>query len=106
MTGAERVCKRSCPFCQHPSRDELEEALLLGEISPKQLDQDMGWRFNTADRHYRNHMGQFHMASNPQCKICSHPERAEFEERFLQMVRNPMLSLKKSVSLNLPYITT
>ena len=42
----------------------------------------MGWRFNTADRHYRNHMGQFHMASNPQCKICSHPQRAEFEERF------------------------
>ena len=82
MTGAERVSKRSCPFCQHPSRDELEEALLLGEIAPKQLDQDMGWRFNTADRHYRNHMGQFHMASNPQCKVCSHPQRAEFEERF------------------------
>ena len=39
-----RVTKRSCPFCQHPSRDELEEALLSGSISPKELDKEMGWR--------------------------------------------------------------
>jgi hypothetical protein len=82
MGEAERVTKRSCPFCQHPSRDELEQGMLLGEISAKQLDQDMGWRFNTSDRHYRNHMGQFHMASNPQCKVCSHPHRADFEQRY------------------------
>ena len=36
-----RVTKRSCPFCQHPSRDELEEALLSGSISPKELDKKM-----------------------------------------------------------------
>ena len=82
MGPAERVTKRSCPFCQHPSRDELEQGLLLGEISPKQLDEDMGWRFNTSDRHFRNHMGQFHMGANPQCKDCTHPQRAEFEQRY------------------------
>tara|TARA_R100001440_G_scaffold33704_5_gene52681 strand:- start:669 stop:1382 length:714 start_codon:yes stop_codon:yes gene_type:complete len=82
MGGAERVSKRSCAFCQHPSRDELEQGLLLGEISSTQLDKDMGWRHNTSDRHFRNHMGQFHMASNPQCKVCSHPQRAEFEQRY------------------------
>jgi hypothetical protein len=27
-------------------------------------------------------MGQFHMAANPQCKICADPRRAEFEQRY------------------------
>jgi len=84
MGESKPVSKRSCPLCQHPSRKELEEALLNGEISSKQLDKDMGWRLNTTDRHFRNHMGQFHMASNPQCKVCSHPNRAEFETRYFQ----------------------
>ena len=79
-----RVTKRSCPFCQHPSRDELEDSLLNGTMSPKDLDKEMGWRLNTSDRHFRNHMGQYHMAANPQCKICSHPDRAEFESRYFQ----------------------
>tara|TARA_R100000482_G_scaffold91207_1_gene37502 strand:+ start:441 stop:1235 length:795 start_codon:yes stop_codon:yes gene_type:complete len=82
MGEAERVVKRSCPLCQHASRDELENALLLGEISPQQLDRDMGWRLNTTDRHFRNHMGQYHMAANPQCKVCAHPQRADFEQRY------------------------
>ena len=42
----------------------------------------MGWRANTADRHYRNHMGQYHMAANPSCVICSSENRAEYENRF------------------------
>ena len=74
--------KRSCAFCQNDERVTLEEALTDGEISCKQLDKDMGWRANTADRHYRNHMGQYHMAANPSCIICTHGQRAEFEERF------------------------
>ena len=82
MSGAERVSKRSCAFCQHPSRDELEKALLNGEISTRELDKDMGWRPNTSDRHFRNHMGEYHMAANPDCKVCSSPDRAEYESRF------------------------
>ena len=74
--------KRSCAFCQSDDRSVLEEAIKSGEISCEQLDKDMGWRANTADRHYRNHMGQYHMAANPSCVICSSENRAEYENRF------------------------
>ena len=75
-----RVTKRSCPFCQHPSRDELEEALLSGSISPKELDKKMGWRLNTSDRHFRNHMGDYVMSSNPKCVLCTDPMRKHYEQ--------------------------
>jgi predicted DNA-binding protein YlxM (UPF0122 family) len=84
MEGSARITKRSCAFCQSEQRDELEEMLMSGDMTAKQMDKDMGWRSNTADRHYRNHMGEYHMAANPSCKICSHPHRAEFESRYFQ----------------------
>lgn len=84
MEGGARITKRSCSFCQSEQRDELEEMLMSGDMTAKQMDKDMGWRANTADRHYRNHMGEYHMAANPSCKICSHPHRAEFESRYFQ----------------------
>ena len=84
MEGGPRITKRSCAFYQSDQRDELEEMLLSGDMTAKQMDKDMGWRANTADRHYRNHMGEYHMAANPSCKICSHPHRAEFESRYFQ----------------------
>jgi hypothetical protein len=46
------------------------------------LDKDMGWREGTADRHFRNHMGEFHMGSNSDCVVCTHPERAEVEQGY------------------------
>jgi len=60
----------------------LEEALKNGETSCQRLDKEMGWRANTADRHFRNHMGQYHLASNPSCVICTHSNRASFEHRY------------------------
>tara|TARA_B100001113_G_C21059543_1_gene600514 strand:- start:428 stop:1111 length:684 start_codon:yes stop_codon:yes gene_type:complete len=84
MENGARITKRSCAFCQSEQRDELEEMLMSGDMTAKQMDKDMGWRANTADRHYRNHMGEYHMAANPSCKICSHPHRAEFESRYFQ----------------------
>ena len=84
MEGGPRITKRSCAFCQSDQRDELEEMLLSGDMTAKQMDKDMGWRANTADRHYRNHMGEYHMAANPSCKVCSHPHRADFESRYFQ----------------------
>ena len=74
--------KRSCAFCQNPDREALEERLKDGEISCIELDKDMGWRANTADRHFRNHMGQYHMASNPSCVLCTNEKRSEYEDRF------------------------
>jgi hypothetical protein len=82
MVEREPVMKRSCAFCQSEDRSVLEEAIKSGEISCEQLDKDMSWRANTADRHYRNHMGQYHMAANPSCLICSSENRAEYENRF------------------------
>ena len=46
------------------------------------LDKDMGWREGTADSHFRNHMGEFHMGSNSDCVVCTHPERAEVEQGY------------------------
>lgn len=82
MVEREPVMKRSCAFCQNEDREGLEGRLKDGEISCLELDKDMGWRANTADRHFRNHMGQYHMAANPSCIICSNGNRAEYEERF------------------------
>ena len=76
------MMKRSCSFCQSDMRETLEEAITNGEMSCTQIDKDMGWRANTADRHFRNHMGQYHMASNPSCVICTSEKRSEYEERF------------------------
>lgn len=82
MDEAARITKRSCSFCQHPDRDGLEDDLLAGNITPKQMDQEMSWRANTSDRHFRNHMGEYHMGANPRCVICSHDDRSAFEARF------------------------
>lgn len=82
MAEREQVVKRSCAFCQHLEREALENALSQGEMTNKEMDKDMGWRANTADRHFRNHMGDYHMAANPSCIVCTHPERALFENRF------------------------
>ena len=82
MVEREPVMKRSCAFCQNPDREALEERLKDGEISCIELDKDMGWRANTADRHFRNHMGQYHMASNPSCVLCTNEKRSEYEDRF------------------------
>ena len=60
----------------------MEEGLLAGGVIPKQLDKDLGWREGTTDRHFRNHMGEFHMGSNSDCVVCTHPERAEVEEAY------------------------
>jgi hypothetical protein len=83
MAG-ERVTKRSCAFCISEERDTLEEQMLQGAISARQLDKDMGWRSNTADRHYRNHMGEYHMGANTDCALCTSPMRAEYERAYFE----------------------
>ena len=76
------ITKRSCAFCTSSERAIYEEALLNGDMSPKQIDKEMGWRANTSDRHFRNHMGEYHMASNHSCVICTNPSRAEIESMY------------------------
>ena len=56
MAG-ERQSKRSCPFCQHEERDDLEQNVIDGIADTRTMDKDMGWRANTSDRHMNNHTG-------------------------------------------------
>ena len=60
-------------------RDELESQIMSGHITAKEIDKNLSWRSNTADRHFRNHMGEYHMAANPSCPVCASPKRADFE---------------------------
>ena len=102
MSG-DRVHKRSCTFCMDEDRDSLEEALLNGHISPKQLDQDKGWRSNTTERHYRNHMGEFHLASNSSCPVCTSPQRAAYEELYFNTGNSDLIAQELEVSENVVF---
>jgi len=81
---AERITRKSCPLCNCEQRDQFEDDLKSGISVPKQLDKDMGWREGTSDRHFRNHMGEYHMSSNSECVICTSDERQELEFQYLQ----------------------
>ena len=79
---AERITRASCKFCQDEGRDSFEEMMKAGIITAKQLDKDMDWREGTADRHFRNHMGEYHMASNSDCGFCTSPQRENLEMAY------------------------
>lgn len=79
---AERVTRSSCKFCQDEGRDSLEEMMKAGLVIAKDLDKDMDWREGTADRHFRNHMGEYHMASNSECGFCTSSKRENLEEAY------------------------
>ena len=69
-------------MCQHAQRDEFEQGLTDGVVIPKHLDKDMGWREGTTDRHFRNHMGDYHLESNSDCVFCTHHVRSELEHAY------------------------
>jgi len=79
---AERISRASCKFCQDEGRDSLEEMMKAGIMTAKQLDKDMDWREGTADRHFRNHMGEYHMGSNSECGFCTAPQRENLEMAY------------------------
>ena len=79
---AERITRVSCRFCTHEERDALEEEMKNGIIAAKDLDKRMGWRENTSDRHYRNHMGEYHLGSNSECAVCTYFNRYQVEEDY------------------------
>ena len=71
--------RKRCAFCQHESRDDLEEALESLQIKCDDLDKREGWRSGTTAKHQRNHMGEYNNSSNPRCKLCTDPMRAHYE---------------------------
>ena len=82
--GDGRQTKRSCSFCQHTDRDELEEEVIAGNLTTRELDKNMGWRTNVAERHINNHMGDYVNAANPSCLVCVDDQRREFELQYFE----------------------
>lgn len=82
--GEGRQTKRSCAFCQHPDRDELEQSVIDGIADKKLMDKDMGWRANTADRHMKNHVGDYHVGANYSCIVCTSDDRRMLEVAYFE----------------------
>jgi len=78
------VTRRRCKLCNHENRDDLEAQLETMNIAPDDLDKMEGWPSGTTSKHMRNHMGDYHDASNPRCKICTHELRPIIEEQLGQ----------------------
>jgi hypothetical protein len=82
--GGTRQTKRSCSFCQHGDRDALEQSIIDGVANPQIMDKDMGWRANTAERHMKNHVGEYHSTSNHSCAVCTSENRKELEVAYFE----------------------
>jgi len=99
---AERITRASCKFCQDPDRDSIEELMKAGLITAKELDKQKGWREGTADRHFRNHMGEYHMSSNSECAFCTSPKRESLEMAYFN---GSMTSQQIAEDLQIPEST-
>tara|TARA_R110002110_G_scaffold404227_1_gene622388 strand:- start:163 stop:954 length:792 start_codon:yes stop_codon:yes gene_type:complete len=82
--GGERQVKRSCPFCQYDERDALEQGIIDGVSQARILDKDMGWRANTAERHMKNHAGDYHAGANHSCLVCTSDDRKVMEVAYFE----------------------
>ena len=82
--GSGRQNKRSCPFCQHEDRDSLEQSIIDGVAEARLMDQDLGWRANTAERHMKNHVGDYHVGANHSCAVCTDDNRRMFEVAYFE----------------------
>ena len=71
--------RKRCGLCQSEQRAQLEAALENRTMSCDEMDIVHGWRSGTAAQHQRNHMGDYEMSSNPQCKLCTDPMRKHYE---------------------------
>jgi len=99
---AERITRASCKFCQDPDRDSIEELMKAGLMTAKELDKQKGWREGTADRHFRNHMGEYHMSSNSECGFCTSPKRESLEMAYFN---GSMTSQQIAEDLQIPEST-
>jgi hypothetical protein len=66
-----------------------------GLVSPNQLDKSQSWRPNTADRHLRNHMGDYIKGANPACPVCTADNRALIERSYYEGVESSQIIADK-----------
>ena len=72
--------RKHCRLCQHPQREEFEEAINALSMATDDLDKQMDWPSGAASRHMRNHTSEYEEKSNPRCKLCTNPMRDIFEK--------------------------
>ena len=73
------ITRKRCKVCQHEDREILEARVKEMQTTPDELDREMGWPSGVTGRHMRNHAGDYDNNSNPQCKLCTDPNRIEWE---------------------------
>ena len=72
--------RKHCKLCQSEDRDQLEERLSSVQVTPDELDMEMGWTSGVSARHLRIHMStDYTDQSNPRCALCVSPERQILE---------------------------
>jgi|TARA_R100000458_G_C8184097_1_gene180092 hypothetical protein len=72
--------RKHCKLCRDEDREQLEERLSSLQITPDELDAEMGWTSGVSARHLRNHMDTDYLdQSNPRCNLCVSPKRQEIE---------------------------
>ena len=84
------ITRKRCPLCMHEDRSQLEADLEAMNYTADALDQQMNWKSGTTAKHQRNHMGEYEKSSNPRCKICTSPMRAEIEKRLHDTAISPI----------------
>ena len=84
-----RKVRKSCKFCQHKDFEGLEQDILSGNITCDEVDKQQGWFSGTAKKHMQNHLGAYHDSSNPSCKLCTNPNRADLEVRIKEGELSP-----------------
>ena len=62
----------------------LEQNIIDGIAEPRILDKDMGWRANTAERHMKNHAGEYHRGANHSCVVCTSDDRSALEVAYFE----------------------
>ena len=73
------ITRRRCKVCQHEDRAQIEEMVNSMTKTCDDIDIEFDWASGTTARHMRNHTQGYDDASNPQCAVCTHPERARIE---------------------------
>ena len=82
------ITRRRCKVCQHEDRAQIEEMVNSMAKTCDDIDIEFDWPSGTTARHMRNHTQGYDDASNPQCAICTHPERLK-QKQTLQKTQFP-----------------
>jgi len=84
-----RKVLKTCPLCNHPQRDELEQDIISGAILVGELDREEDWKSGTTRRHMQEHLGDYLDNSNETCSVCVAPNRKDLEAAIVEGSMKP-----------------